>query len=90
MCYKIQTRYLVLICIIFLFFLFGSFYDLSISNECYIGQLTDGNIFGIIFSYIGVIPTFLGWSFLGTIILYLTRNVENNKKKTFYKSIAIF
>ena len=73
MCYKIQRRYIFLICVVFILFLIGSFYDFEISNECYIGNGVNENIFGIIFSYIGVIPAFLGWSFLGTVILFLSK-----------------
>lgn len=71
-------------------FLLGSFYDLKISQLVYIGQYPDENILGIIFSYIGVLPTFAGWSFLGTIILYLSKDESNKKRKTFLKGLSIF
>ena len=51
----------------------GSIWDLKIANVTYISQMPSENIFGIIFSYIGIIPTFVGWSFLGASILYLSR-----------------
>lgn len=62
---KIQKRYIFLLGIVLIMFIIGSFYDLDISENFYIGQSLSDNIFGIIFSYIGVIPTFVGWSFLG-------------------------
>lgn len=40
----------------------GSIWDLQIAKALYIGQSPSENIFGIIFSYIGIIPTFVGWS----------------------------
>ena len=52
----------------------GSVFDFEIAKAVYIGQLPSDNIFGIIFSYIGIIPTFVGWSFLGAIIFYLSRS----------------
>ena len=89
MYYKFRKRYIFLIGIIFALFLLGSFYDYAISNALYIGQHPSENIFGIIFSYIGVIPTFIGWSFLGTVIWYCCKNEVVKKKKIFLKSIAI-
>ena len=90
MCCKIQKRYIVLICVVFLLFLIGSFYDLEISKLLYIGQYPNDNIFGIIFSYIGILPAFAGWSFLGAIILYLSKEESNKKRKTFLKGLSIF
>jgi membrane-associated phospholipid phosphatase len=88
--YKIQKKYIVLICVLIAMLLFASFYDLEISQKCYIGQNPKDNIFGIIFSYIGVIPTFVGWSFLATIILFLSKSVCIRKTRIFLKIIAIF
>lgn len=51
----------------------GSIWDFEIANAIYLGQMPSENIFGIIFSYIGIIPTFVGWSFLGTSIFYLSK-----------------
>ena len=90
MCYKIQKRYIALICIVFIMILIGSFYDLDIAKTCYIGQYPSDNTFGIVFSYIGIIPTFVGWSFLGTVILFLSKNVSQRKHKIFIIIIAIF
>jgi membrane-associated phospholipid phosphatase len=70
--------------------LIGSFYDLDIAKTCYIGQYPSDNIFGIVFSYIGIIPTFVGWSFLGTVILFLSKNVSQRRHKILIMIIAIF
>ena len=51
----------------------GSMWDWEIANAIYIGQLPSENMFGIILSYIGIIPTFVGWSFLGASIFYLSK-----------------
>ena len=53
---------------------FGSFWDLEIANAIYLGELPSENMFGILFSYIGIIPTFVGWSFLGASILCLSKS----------------
>ena len=50
----------------------GSIWDLEIANVIYIGQMPSENMFGIIISYLGVIPTFVGWSFLGASIFYFS------------------
>ena len=59
----------------------GSVWDWEISNAIYIGQRPSENMFGIIFSYIGIIPTFVGWSFLGASIFYLSKKQINNAKQ---------
>lgn len=51
----------------------GSIWDLEIAKAIYIGETPWENPFGIVFSYIGIIPTFVGWSFLGASIFYLTK-----------------
>ena len=53
--------------------IFGSVFDFEIANAIYIGQTPSENLFGIIVSYIGIIPTFVGWSFLGASILCLSK-----------------
>ena len=58
----------------------GSVWDLEIANAVYIGQMPSENMFGIIVSYIGVIPTFVGWSFLGASILCLSKKQAENPK----------
>lgn len=68
----------------------GSFLDLEIANKVYIGQMPYENMFGIIFSYIGVIPTFVGWSFLGASIFYLSKKqIEDSKKRRWLTSFGV-
>lgn len=60
----------------------GSVWDLQIANAVYIGQIPSENMFGIIFSYIGIMPTFVGWSFLGASIFCLSKKqIENREKR---------
>ena len=69
---------------------FGSVFDLEIANAIYIGQTPSENLFGIIVSYIGIIPTFVGWSFLGACILCLSKKqVENPAKRRWLTVLAI-
>ena len=68
----------------------GSVWDLEIANAVYIGELPLENMFGIIFSYIGIIPTFVGWSFLGASIFYLSKKqVEDIKKRRLLIAFAV-
>lgn len=70
--------------------IFGSVFDLEIANAIYIGQTPSENLFGIIVSYIGIIPTFVGWSFLGASILCLSKKqVENLTKRRWLTVLAI-
>ena len=70
--------------------IFGSAFDLEIANAIYIGQTPSENLFGIIVSYIGIIPTFVGWSFLGACILCLSKKqVENPAKRRWLTVLAI-
>jgi membrane-associated phospholipid phosphatase len=47
-------------------------------------------MFGIIFSYIGIIPTFVGWSFLGASIFYLSqKHIDDIKKRKWIKAFAV-
>ena len=70
--------------------IFGSVFDLEIANAIYIGQTPSENLFGIIVSYIGIIPTFVGWSFLGACILCLSKKqVENPAKRRWLTVLAI-
>ena len=60
----------------------GSIWDLEIARAIYIGQMPSENMFGIVFSYIGIIPTFVGWSFLGASIFYLSKKqIEDAGKR---------
>jgi membrane-associated phospholipid phosphatase len=68
----------------------GSVWDLEIANAIYLGEQPSENIFGIIFSYIGIIPTFVGWSFLGASILYLSKKqIANATKRRLAMAFAI-
>lgn len=68
----------------------GSIWDFEIANAVYIGQTPAENIFGIIFSYIGIVPTFVGWSFLGASIFYLSKKqIENDRKRRWLMAFAI-
>ena len=70
--------------------IFGSVFDLEIANAIYIGQTPSENLFGVIVSYIGIIPTFVGWSFLGASILCLSKKqVENPAKRRWLTVLAI-
>lgn len=62
--------------------LIGSIWDYEIASKVYLGQMPEENIFGIIFSYVGIIPTFVGWSFLGASIICLSKkHVASTKKR---------
>lgn len=68
----------------------GSIWDFEIANTIYIGQTPSENVFGILFSYIGIIPTFVGWSFLGASILGLSKKqVENTIERRWLTALAI-
>ena len=68
----------------------GSIWDFDIANAVYIGQTPSENMFGIIFSYIGIIPTFVGWSFLGASIFYLSKKqIEDAKKRRWLTGFGI-
>ncbi|MBE7091266.1 MAG: phosphatase PAP2 family protein [Clostridiales bacterium] len=62
----------------------GSFFDYEIANAVYLGQSFKENPFGIIFAFIGVIPTFVGWSFLGASTWYLAKSQVKSKAKRGY------
>ena len=59
----------------------GSVWDYEIANALYVGQGASDNIFGIIFAFIGIIPTFVGWSFLGASIVCLSKKHITYKPK---------
>lgn len=68
----------------------GSVWDLDIANALYIGQKPSENLFGIILSYIGIIPTFVGWSFLGASIFYLSKKqIEDTTERRWHIAFAI-
>jgi membrane-associated phospholipid phosphatase len=68
----------------------SSVWDFEIANAIYIGQTPSENPFGIIASYVGIIPTFVGWSFLGASILCLSKKqVESTAKRRWLATLAI-
>ena len=68
----------------------GSVWDFEIANAIYIGEMPRENPFGIIFAFIGIIPTFVGWSFLGASIFYLSKKqIEDTKKRRWLIAFAI-
>lgn len=68
----------------------GSVWDRSIAYAVYMGETPADNLFGVIFSFIGILPTFVGWSFLGASILYLSKKqVEDVKKRRWLTAFAI-
>lgn len=76
---KLFCKIYILLAILILLVIIGSFYDFEIAKISYFGENVSDNIFGIIFSYIGIIPTFVGWSFLGASIFYLSKNANKRK-----------
>jgi membrane-associated phospholipid phosphatase len=68
----------------------GSIWDFEIAKAVYRGQMPSENIFGIIFAYIGIIPTFVGWSFLGASIFCLSKKqIENTRKRRLLMAFAV-
>ena len=68
----------------------GSIWDYEIAKATYIGEMPRENIFGAIFSYIGIIPTFVGWSFLGASIFCLAKKqIGDTKKRRWPIALAI-
>lgn len=68
----------------------GSIWDLEIAHALYLGQMPAENLFGILFAYIGIIPTFVGWSFLGASILTLSKKqITDAKKRRWLMAFAI-
>ena len=68
----------------------GSVWDFEIANAVYLGETTGENIYGVIFSFIGIIPTFVGWSFLGASILCLAKKqVKDRVKRRWLTGLAV-
>ena len=81
MCKKTNCFVLVSLLALILLTVCGAFFDYEIANALYLGQLPTENIFGIIFAFIGISPTFVGWSFLGASILYLSKKIDKTTKR---------
>jgi membrane-associated phospholipid phosphatase len=68
----------------------GSIWDLRIAHAVYIGQTPAENIFGILFSYIGIMPTFVGWSFLGASIFARSKKqVADTRKRRWLIAFSV-
>ena len=68
----------------------GSVWDFEIAKALYLGEMPSENMFGIIFSYIGIIPTFVGWSFLGASIFYLSKKqIDSTRKRRWLMALAV-
>ena len=59
----------------------GSVHDYEIANAVYIGQQPNENFFGVLFAFVGIMPTFVGWSFLGASIVGLLKKIPSKKQK---------
>lgn len=78
---KTKKNAILLVAIILIVLtILGSFFDYQIAKSVYWGEHYLDNIFGVIFSFIGIIPTFVGWSFLGASILCLSKKQVKNAK----------
>ncbi len=81
MCKKRNAALIAAIMILVLLTVCGSLWDYKIANALYIGQRPTENFLGVLFSFIGVIPTFVGWSFLGASIFYLSKKYVKSPTK---------
>ncbi len=75
MCKK-NISIVIIIAILSLLTVCGSFWDYEVATALYLGQQPTDNFFGVLFAFIGIIPTFVGWSFLGASILYLSKKQD--------------
>jgi membrane-associated phospholipid phosphatase len=87
-------RYNIFIAAVFLILialtLAGAFLDLEIAKAVYFGEGFSENSFGVIFAFVGIIPTFVGWSFLGASIFYLSKKyIEDTRKRRWLKAFAV-
>ena len=60
----------------------GSVWDYEIAKATYIGEMPHENIFGAIFSYIGIIPTFVGWSFISAGVVAIANGSSYSQRAT--------
>ena len=68
----------------------GSVYDYELAELSYVGQLPEENIFGIIFAFIGIVPTFVGWSFFSGAIFYLSDKGGYSKRAvTWLRAVSV-
>lgn len=91
MCKKRNIAILSIAVLLVILTVWGSFRDYQLAQNLYLGQTLKDNIFGVAVAFVGIIPTFLGWSFLGASILYLATNkVEQTKKRRWLIALSIF
>lgn len=79
-----KTRNVAIISVVFLLIglvVLGSFKDYEIATKVYRGERVKDNFLGVVFAFIGVVPTFVGWSFLGASIFYLSKKKVQEKNK---------
>ena len=81
MCKKENLMIALIAVILIALTVFGSFWDYEIANAVYMGEMPSENLFGILFAFIGIMPTFVGWSFLGASIFCLSKSPELQKTK---------
>ncbi len=68
----------------------GSFFDYEIADALYCGQKPSDNFFGVLFAFIGIIPTFVGWGFLGGSLFYLSRkHVRSLAKRRWLTALSV-
>lgn len=81
---------IIIACVLVCLTICGSFFDYEIASFLYVGQQPAENLFGIIFAFIGIIPTFVGWSFLGASIFYLAKKqVVGQTKRRWLIALSI-
>ena len=89
MCKKKNITIIIILGLLLALTVVGSIWDYEIANSVYIGQTASENFFGIMFAFIGIIPTFVGWSFLGASIVCLAKKrVEDVKKRRWLFALA--
>lgn len=87
---KIHLPIVAIILFLLVLTVCGSFYDYEIANKVYIGQKPTENFFGVFFAFAGVVPTFVGWSFLGASILCLAKKqIQEKRKRRWTIALAI-
>ena len=90
MCKKRNVAIIFVTVILLTLTVCGSFWDYEIANNLYVGQQPAKNFFGILFAFIGIFPTFVGWSFLGASIFYLSKkHISNSTKRNCLIALSI-
>ena len=64
----------ILLAILLVLTVFGSIWDFEIASAIYIGQTPSENLFGILFSYIGIIQPLSAGAFLEQVLLAYQKN----------------